>query len=106
MPVTVISGFDDDGRPWSHWNQDPLGGWWANFYNTSEPYMRHRRIVDGCGPGAAQRLEALKAEVDAKAAADGLVTFDKLPEDVQRYWAEADAAWLLADISRHLKGEA
>lgn len=95
----------DEELPWTHWNQDVLGDWRANFYNTNEPYLRHRRSVTDCGPNVRERLEKMKAEVDAKAAADGLVTFDKLPKEIQEYWAESDANWLLHDILSHLAGE-
>ena len=104
MTVRFVSfSPDDDHRPWTHWNQDLMGDWRANFYNTSEPYLRHPRLLTACGPNSRQRIEEMKARVNAKSADDGLVTFDKLPEDIQRYWAESDAAWLVADIIRHVE---
>ena len=104
MTVRFISfSTDDDHPPWTHCNQDLFGDWRANFYNTNEPYLRHSRMLSACGPNARQHIGEMKSQVEVRAAADDLVTFDRLPEEIQRYWAESDAAWLVADIVRHVK---
>lgn len=103
-PVRFVSFTPDDGElpPWTHWNQDVLGDWRANFYTPSPPYVRHPTTVTGCGPNATQRLKEMRARVDDDMAEKGYVTFDKLSEEARKYWAEADASWLVADIVRHV----
>ena len=46
----------------------------------------------------------MKANVETRARADGLVPFDELPDDVQRCWAEQDVNWLVADVLHHIAG--
>lgn len=102
MPVVIHT--QDQGAEWSLWNEDPDGGWRANFYTPSEPYLRHCAMVDATAMAVRYYGGDLRASVEAKMRREGWVTFDELPGEAQRYWGRADMRRLLDDLTEHLEG--
>lgn len=102
MALVSLGPTERESEPWTHWSQDVMGDWRANFYTPVQPYLRRAMSVTGCGPNVRQRMEDMKLRADADMAAKGYVTFDKLPVEAQEYWAEADALWLVFNILSHL----
>lgn len=94
MTGHVLTG---SGGEWTLWNPDMGGGYRANFYTPTEPYLRKPVTVT-------DMVLADRAEKQARA--DGFVTLPELDTSVIAHWARADAGWLIDDVTRHLTGAA